>query len=117
MKLYRYEVFNVDFRPKIFFEEAFDTVGGISIFVLVVFKYMYPNSYFTIMAAVEYKIYQLYAGKYANLLIQKCASYFRRINHSYSNGRVCKSFTGLHNTFVLSLMLCTFVSGPNNTVL
>ncbi len=26
----------------------------------------------------------------------KCASYFRRINPSYSNCRVCKSFAGLH---------------------
>jgi hypothetical protein len=67
----------------------------ISICVLVVYKYMYRNSYFTIMAAVEYKIYQLYAEKYDNILIQKCASYFRQINHSYSNCRVCKSFTGL----------------------
>ncbi len=26
----------------------------------------------------------------------KCANYFRRINKSYSNCRVCKSFTGLY---------------------
>ncbi len=30
------------------------------------------------------------AEKSANLLMQKCSNYFRRINQSYSNCRVCK---------------------------
>jgi hypothetical protein len=109
-----YEVSKVDFRPKFFLKMQL-ILWRISICVLVVYKYMYRNPYF-FMAAVEYKIYQLYAEKYANLLMQKCASYFRRIQ-SHSNCRVCRSFTGLHNIFVLSLMLCTLFSGPNNTVL
>ncbi len=51
------------------------------------------------MAPVKYKIYSLYADKSANLLMQNGASYFRRINQSYSNCRVCmcKLFAGLHN--------------------
>ncbi len=49
------------------------------------------------MAPVKYKIYSLYADKSANFLMQNCASYFRRINQSYTNYRVCKLFAGLHN--------------------
>ncbi len=50
------------------------------------------------MAPVKYKIYSLYADKSANLLMQNCASYFRRINQSYSYCRLCmcKLFAGLH---------------------
>ncbi len=36
------------------------------------------------MAPVEYKIFLLNADKSANLVMQKCASYFRRINQSCS---------------------------------
>jgi|688.fasta_scaffold475588_2 hypothetical protein len=56
-----YEVFKVDFRPKLF-EDAMD-LWRISICVLVVYKYMYRNSYFTIMAAVEYKILSTVRGE------------------------------------------------------
>jgi hypothetical protein len=58
----------------------------ISIYVLVVHKCIYRNTYFTIMAPVEYKIYWLNAEKSANLSM---LNYFRRINQSYSNFREC----------------------------
>jgi hypothetical protein len=34
-----------------------------------------------------------------NLLMPQCANYFRQINQSYSNCRVCKSFPGLHRLY------------------
>jgi hypothetical protein len=63
--------------------------GGLTCVCLFVHKYIYHNTYFTIMASVEYNIYKLYAEKSANLSMLKCANYFRRINQSYSNCRVC----------------------------
>ncbi len=58
------------------------------------------------MAPVEYKICQLYAEKSTNLLmLKKCASYFRRINQSFSNCSVCKSFAGLHNIFIFFIFI------------
>ncbi len=68
----------------------------ISICVLVVHEYIYRNMYFTIMAPVEYKICLLYAEKSANLSMLKCANYFRRINQSYSNCRLCIAQCACH---------------------
>jgi hypothetical protein len=42
--------------------------------------------------------------KSVNLSMLKCAKYFRRINRSYSNCRVCKSFAGLSSRFILTLL-------------
>jgi hypothetical protein len=55
------------------------------------------------MAPVEYKICYFYAEKSASLSMLKCANNFRRINQSYSNFRVCKSFAGLYSRLLMEL--------------
>jgi hypothetical protein len=91
--------------------------------VLVVHKYIHRNTYFTIMAPVEYLQNLLTVrGEIRQPIDAKCAKYFRRINRSYSNCRVCKSFAGLSSRFILILLFfwqgCEGLadSGPDRTV-
>jgi hypothetical protein len=46
-------------------------------------------------APVRHKICVLYVEKSTSSLDPKCASYIWRINQSYSDCRMCKSFAGL----------------------
>jgi hypothetical protein len=68
------------------------------------------------MALVDYKICKLYAEKSANLSMLKCANFFRQINQSYSNCRVCKSFAGLYSLLILFYVRCQEARVNNNTI-